>query len=161
MASFSVLQAVLQKHGRTRMMDHLRPTHKGDRQAGGVDVRGWWLPVSCPLAGPVLCQSPFIIYAGGSDCHYRGNADTRSSCPWLCVGDILDSGETFTIILLYDRRLRRNKWDTFRWVESCLMRSLIVINAIENVVVIECVLQWMTMALNNNSTKEYEENLKR
>ncbi len=34
----SVLQAMLQKHGRAGMMDHLRPTHKDDRQQGWVDA---------------------------------------------------------------------------------------------------------------------------
>lgn len=45
MAPSSVLQAVLQKHGGAGMMDHLRPTHKDDRQAG----MGWcWGRSGCP-----------------------------------------------------------------------------------------------------------------
>ncbi len=45
MAPSSVLQAVLQKHGGAGMMDHLRPTHKDDRQGG----MGWcWVRGGCP-----------------------------------------------------------------------------------------------------------------
>lgn len=43
-----------------------------------------WLSLNSPLAGPVLCQPPFIIFfASGLDRRYMGNADAWSPWMWL------------------------------------------------------------------------------
>lgn len=43
-----------------------------------------WLSLNSPLAGPVLCQPPFIIFfASGLDRRYMGNADACSPWTWL------------------------------------------------------------------------------
>lgn len=85
MASSSVLQAVLQKHGGAGMMDHLRPTHKDDRQGG----MGWcWGQGGCPstLLWQVQCFVSLLssfFFASGLDRRYMGNADACSPWTWL------------------------------------------------------------------------------
>lgn len=84
MAPSSVLQAVLQKHGRAGMMDHLRPTHKDDRQGG----MGWcWGRGGCPstLLWQVQCFVSLLSWFLPADQteRYRGNTDARSPCTWL------------------------------------------------------------------------------